>query len=66
MASVLALYRRSLVERTKHHLGMLRLGRSSPIDFDFLLLPLDLTGGGLIPSHTSAPDDLAACGLRHY
>jgi histidine decarboxylase len=66
MASVLALYRRSLVERTKHHLGMLRLGRSSPIDFDFLLLPLDLARGGLIPSHTSAPDDLAACGLRHY
>ena len=28
MASVLALYRRSLVERTKHHLGTFRLGRS--------------------------------------
>ena len=40
MASVLALYRRLLVERTKHHLGTLPLGRSrsGSVDFAFLLL----------------------------
>jgi len=50
MASVLALYRRLLVERTKHHLGTLRLGRSrsGSVDFAFLLLRLDLVRGGLI------------------
>jgi histidine decarboxylase len=51
MASVLALYRRSLVERTKHHLGTLRLGRSRSGSLHFAFLPLrllDLVRGGLI------------------
>jgi histidine decarboxylase len=50
MASVLALYRRSLVERTKHHLGTPCLPRSSLRRFRFraFCVSSDLVRGGLI------------------